>query len=162
MALLLHELTTWGEVERVAAGVGIVTCIRKKGSDVGANNAKAEETWKAHYPGAIRYFAVMNGDKYESPDGYIRIVRLTESEYTTPQTWCVDFAKPLDYQAITLLAAKLAPWTLLVKKSESSLTKNISLVANWPMVAASYPQLNRYQYKIQSAGESCWLVVPKG
>lgn len=161
MVVFLHELTDWADVEQVAARVGIVTCIRKNGSDIGVNNAKAEQTWREHYPEALRYFAIRNGDKDESPEGYIRIVRLTESGYISPQTWAVDFAKPLDYEAIVQLATQLKPWTLLVKKSENSTVKNSGLVTNWPVISAAYPQLGKYPYRVQNPGESAWLVVPR-
>jgi hypothetical protein len=161
MAIFLQELTEWADVERVAAHVGVVTCIRKNGSDIGPNNGRAEQTWQEHYPGALRYFAIRNGDKDESPEGYIRIVRLNESGYISPQTWGVDFAKPMDYGVLLALAKQLAPWVLLAKKSESSLAKNTGGTANWPVISAAYPQLAKYPYRIQTPGESSWLVVPR-
>jgi hypothetical protein len=162
MSLFLYELTTWEEVATLAARKEINTCIRQNGSDLGMNHDKAQATWQEHYPKAIRYFAIMNGDKYESPEGYIRILTLTESDFTNPQVWGVDYARPLDYSVVAMLAAKLASQVLLVKRSESGSTKNISLAANWPVVTAAFPQLDRYTYKIQSARESAWLVVPVG
>ena len=160
MVVFLHELSSWPEVERVAASPGIVTCIRGGETDVGLNHDKAEKVWQEHHPRTVRYFAQIDGDRYETI-GYVRVSRVMENEYTTPQVWCIDFAKPLDYQAVLALAQQLSPAVLLVKKSEGINTKHTGLTAHWPTVAAAYPQLDKYGYRIQGPQESGWLVVPR-
>jgi hypothetical protein len=148
MATFLHELSTWAEVERVAAMASIKTCIRGGDvADTGPNHDRAAEVWQAHYPKSIRYYAMVDGDKYEAV-GYVRLLRLTESEYTLPQMWAADFAKPLCYQAIRDVGRLIKPGVLLVKRSGAN-SKNVELTVDWP-----------YAYRLQPGSESSWLIVP--
>jgi hypothetical protein len=159
MMIFLEELTSWVEVERVAATPGIVTCIRSDGAgDIGPNHDRAREAWEQHYPKALRYFCLIDGDRYETV-GYVRILCPSTGETLTPSTWCLDFGKPLDYQAIRAVAKLIKPAVLLTKKSTTN-SKNADLTVDWPAISAAFPQLDRYSYRIQTGAESSWLLVP--
>jgi hypothetical protein len=106
MATFPHELDSWTEVEKVTSTPSIKTCIRSDGTDIGPNHDRAQETWEQHYPKALRYFCLIDGDRYRT-EGYIRILQLTTVETMTPSMWAVDFAKPLCYLTLESNAVDL-------------------------------------------------------
>lgn len=145
------------QVSSVAAQTGIMTCIR----DVGQNHSKAQDTWQQYYPRSVVYYIIYNPDQYETPVGYVRLLRVTESDHLKPQTWVADFARPMDYEAI-LSVGRVFPHTLLVKRAENQPgTKYQEFAATWDALTASFPTLNKYPYHVQQSQESVWLLVPK-
>ena len=146
----ITEARSWEEVER-ATDIA-ATCIAPLGQRtwIGTNHQRAKETWEKHQ-GEVRYFLFGQ----DGCDGYIRIIRVNESEYYYP-TWIADYLKPPDYNLV-LQVAPLVQGTLLIK---SFTAESKDLGSDWPRFTAGFPKLKGLPYSAQGADEAIWLVVP--
>lgn len=146
------QAQSWEEVEAVALVVN--SCIRLTGS----NWQGAKRTWEEFAQGGdVVYFLVQDAYVPHNIQGYCRLFRVNRSKYL-PSTYVLDFVKPSDYE-IVMLVARALEGSVLVKMFSAP---GDVFVSAWPRVSVVLPAVEQFPYRLRSAGETDYLVVPTG